>query len=183
MTGGESGRSLLWTQPYKNRIFEAMAEPVLVVEKLTKDYDSYRAVDAVSFEIQKGQVMGLLGPNGAGKSTTIQMLVGITLPTGGQIRYFGRDFAKHRQASLQRINFASAYNTLQGRISVRENLLVFAGLYQVEQPKQKITELLDYFEIGRLANTQYWDLSAGERTRVNLAKSLLNDPERGGAHL
>lgn len=154
-----------------------MNEAVLAVRKLTKDYNTYRAVDGVSFELKRGQVLGLLGPNGAGKSTTIQMLTGITLPTSGSIHYFGRDFAKHRQAGLQRINFASAYNTLQGRISVRENLTVFAGLYGVAKPKQKIAELLDYFEIGRLAGHKYWDLSAGERTRVNLSKALLNDPE------
>lgn len=154
-----------------------MSQPVLEVSKLVKDYDDYRAVDHISFAIQKGQVMGLLGPNGAGKSTTIQMLTGITTPTGGTIKYFGHDFAKHRQACLQRINFASAYNTLQGRIAVRENLRVFAGLYGVAKPERKINELLEYFQIDRLAKTLFWDLSAGERTRVNLAKSLLNDPE------
>lgn len=154
-----------------------MAEIVLQIENLVKDYDAYRAVDAVSFVVRRGQVMGLLGPNGAGKSTTIQMLTGVTLPTAGHIRYFGRDFARHRQACLQRINFASAYNTLQGRLSVLENMLVFAGLYGVKQPRQKIAELLEYFEIGRLARHRYWDLSAGERTRVNLAKALVNDPE------
>lgn len=154
-----------------------MATPVLEVNKLTKIYGSYRAVDGVSFTIRKGEVLGLLGPNGAGKSTTIQMLVGITLPSSGTVKYFGQDFKANPKDSLRRINFASAYNTLQGRMSVRENLIVFAGLYGVKKPKQKIEELLDYFEIQDLASHRYWDLSAGERTRVNLAKSLLNDPE------
>jgi ABC-2 type transport system ATP-binding protein len=154
-----------------------VAEAVLKVDKLTKDYGAYPAVDGVSFKIARGQVMGLLGPNGAGKSTTIQMLVGITLPTSGRIQYFGQDFARHRQACLQRINFASAYNTLQGRLTVYQNLLVFAGLYQVPEPKLKIAELLERFEIGRLAKHKYWDLSAGERARVNLAKALVSDPE------
>jgi ABC-2 type transport system ATP-binding protein len=154
-----------------------MAEFVLEVTELLKDYDDYRAVDGVSFAIKRGQVMGLLGPNGAGKSTTIQILLGITTRTSGSISYFGQDFDKHRQASLQRINFASAYNTLQGRLTVKENLLVFAGLYGVHSPQAKIAELLDYFEAGRLAKHRYWDLSAGERTRINLTKALLNDPE------
>jgi ABC-2 type transport system ATP-binding protein len=154
-----------------------VATPVLEVNKLTKIYGSYRAVDGVSFTIRKGEVLGLLGPNGAGKSTTIQMLVGITLPTSGTVKYFGQDFKSAPKDALRRINFASAYNTLQGRMSVRENLLVFAGLYGVADPKQKIEQLLDYFEIQDLAAHRYWDLSAGERTRVNLAKSLLNDPE------
>ncbi len=151
--------------------------PILAVDKLVKNYDGFRAVDDVSFTVQKGQVLGLLGPNGAGKSTTIQMVVGITEPSSGTISYFGDDFKAHRQSALQRINFASAYNTLQGRMTVKENLLVFAGLYQVPKPRRKIAELLDYFEITAFADHKYWDLSAGERTRVNLVKALLNDPE------
>ncbi|MCA9332391.1 ABC transporter ATP-binding protein [Candidatus Saccharibacteria bacterium] len=154
-----------------------MSENILEVKDLVKNYDSYRAVDNISFSIKKGQVLGLLGPNGAGKSTTIQILVGVTLPTSGKISYFRKDFFKHPQESLQRINFASAYNTLQGRITVKENLLVFAGLYQVKDPMNRISELLEYFEIRRLADHKYWDLSAGERTRVNLVKAMLNNPE------
>lgn len=154
-----------------------MSEVVLKVEKLTKDYGAYRAVDSISFEIKRGQVLGLLGANGAGKTTTIQMLVGITNYSAGRVFYFGQDFAAHRQNSLQRINATSAYNTLLGRITVRENLMTFAGLYQVSNRQAKIAELLDKFEIGHLAGELYTNLSAGERTRVNLAKSLLNDPE------
>ena len=141
-----------------------MNQPVLVVDRLTKDYGGYRAVDAISFSIERGQVLGLLGANGAGKSTTIQMLLGITTSTAGTISYFGQAFdPRHRQHCLQRINFTSAYNTLQGRISVLENLIVFAGLYNVRKPRRKIDSLLDYFDIGRLANQRYYDLSAGER--------------------
>ncbi len=154
-----------------------MNQPVLEVKNLVKQYGKFTAVNKVSFSVPKGKVIGLLGPNGAGKTTTIQMLLGITLPTSGQISYFGQDFATHSQASLSRINFASAYNTLQGRITVMENLLVFARLYGVAQPKQKIAELMKYFEVERVAKQLYWDLSAGEQTRVNLIKSLLNDPE------
>jgi ABC-2 type transport system ATP-binding protein len=121
--------------------------------------------------------MGLLGPNGAGKSTTIQMLLGVTERTAGSIKYFGKDFPKHRQECLQRINFSSAYNTLQDRLSVTENLQVFAALYQIKNPHQKIAELLDYFEMNRLSKQRYKSLSAGERARVNLSKALLNDPE------
>jgi len=154
-----------------------MAESVLKVEKLVKDYGSYRAVSGISFEIERGQVLGLLGPNGAGKTTTIQMLIGITNSTSGRISYFGRDFINHKQASLQRINSTSAYNTLLGRISVKENLMTFAGLYGVTDRQAKIAQLLDKFEVSHLADRRYIDLSAGERTRVNLAKSLLNDPE------
>lgn len=150
---------------------------ILEVENLTKIYGNYTAVDHISFSLEKGQILGFLGPNGAGKTTTIQMLLGISTVDGGSIKYFGKDFFKNRVESLSRINFASAYNTLQGRISVWENLLVFAGLYSVKKPKKRILELTEYFEVGELLNHRFWDLSAGQKTRVNIIKSLLNNPE------
>lgn len=152
-------------------------QPILQVDRLTKDYGSFRAVDEISFAVKSSQVVGLLGPNGAGKTTTIQMLLGITKHNAGSIRYFDMDFVTHRQACLQRINFASSFNTLQGRISVVENLLVFAGLYQVHQPKAQIMKLVKYFEIEDLLSMRFWDLSAGQKTRVILVKALLNNPE------
>lgn len=154
-----------------------MSEPILEVKNLVKNYGSFRAVDNISFIVPKGKVIGLLGPNGAGKTTTIQVLLGITLLNGGTIKYFGEDFDKNKQYCLQRINFASAFNTLQGRISVWENLLVFAYLYALKKPKKKITELAEYFEITDLLPQRYWDLSSGQKTRVNIIKSLLNDPQ------
>lgn len=152
-------------------------DSVLVVDHLTKNYGSFRAVDAISFAVPRGQAIGLLGPNGAGKSTTIQMLLGITAPTAGAITYFGKNFFAARQACLQRINFSSSFNTLQGRITVWENLLVFAELYEVAQPKRKIKRLAEHFRITDLFPTRFWDLSSGQKTRVNLVKALLNDPE------
>lgn len=151
--------------------------PDLEVHKLVKKYGSFHAVDGISFTVPKGKVIGFLGPNGAGKTTTIQILLGITLPTSGEIRFFGEDFSTHRQRCLQRINFTSAFNTLQGRITPWENLIVFAHLYNVRNPEKKIRDLFDYFEINDVINEQYMNLSAGQKTRVNLAKSLLNDPE------
>lgn len=154
-----------------------MSEIILEVNKLIKNYGSFRAVDGISFTVPRGKVVGFLGPNGAGKTTTIQMLLGITLNNGGTVKYFDKDFAKHRLVCLQRINFTSAFNALLGKISVKENLLVFAGLYQVKHAKEKIQKLLQYFEITDLAQEVYQNLSAGQKTRVNLVKSLLNDPE------
>jgi ABC-2 type transport system ATP-binding protein len=151
--------------------------PLLEVHHLTKDFGRFRAVDDISFAIPRGKVIGLLGPNGAGKTTTIQMLLGITTPTFGRITYFGKEFFAHRQECLQRINYASSFNTLQGRISVWENLLVYGHLYGMRKPEGRIRELAAYFEITSLLNTRYWDLSAGQKTRVNLIKALLNDPE------
>lgn len=154
-----------------------MSEIVLKVENLVKNYGVFRAVDGISFSVPRGKVVGFLGPNGAGKTTTIQMLLGITERSSGSIRYFGDDFFKNREKCLQKINFASAFNTLLGRISVMENLLVFAGLYQVKNPKKKITYLAAYFQVEDVLAQPYWDLSSGQKTRVNLMKSLLNDPE------
>ncbi len=122
---------------------------VLQVKNLTKQFNSptgeFTAVDNISFDLKEGEVLGLLGPNGAGKTTTIQMLLGITTPSKGTISYFGKDFFVHQQESLQNINFTSAFNTLQGRTTIWENLLVFSKLYQVKNPEQKITELVSYF--------------------------------------
>jgi ABC-2 type transport system ATP-binding protein len=154
-----------------------MADVILQVEHIVKNYGSFRAVDGISFSVPRGKVVGLLGPNGAGKTTTIQMLLGVTLKTGGTIKYFGKDFDRHHQYCLQRINFTSAFNTLLGRISVWQNLIVFAGLYQVKNPKKKIMELAKYLEITDLLHELYQNLSAGQKTRVNFVKSLLNDPE------
>src|SRR6516225_12311805 len=109
-------------------------EALLEVKDLVKDFGRFRAVDGISFVIPRGKIIGLLGPNGAGKTTTIHMLLGITTPTSGRIVYFGREFDSHRQECLQRINYASSFNTLQGRISVRENLQVFARLYGLTAP-------------------------------------------------
>jgi ABC-2 type transport system ATP-binding protein len=151
--------------------------PVLEVERLTKLYGAFRAVDGISFQLNRGQILGLLGPNGAGKTTTIQMLVGITLPDGGSIRYFGMDLQRKREACLQRVNFASSYNMLQNRITVWENLIVYARLYAVHSPEAKIREMGAYFGITRLMDQRFMTLSAGQKTRVNLVKALLNDPE------
>ncbi len=158
-----------------------MAKSVIEVKNLVKHYgpagSGFTAVNNISFSVKEGEVVGFLGPNGAGKTTTIQMLLGITSLTSGTINYFGKDFQKHREESLQRINFASAFNTLQGRMSVMENLLVFARLYSVKNPKKKIMELIEYFKSEDLLNKIYYHMSAGQKTRINIIKSLLNDPD------
>lgn len=150
---------------------------VLEVQNLRKVYGAYTAVDGISFSVGRGEIVGFLGPNGAGKTTTIQILLGVTTANGGTISYFGHDFVTHREACLQRINTTSAFNTLMGRISVWENLVVFAELYQIPDAHKKIVTLLEQLEANELSDRLYKDLSSGQKTRVNFAKALLNDPE------
>lgn len=154
---------------------------VLKVKNLTKTFGpsigGFAAIDNISFELKEGEILGLLGPNGAGKTTAIQMLLGITIPDSGEIRYFGKDFFIHPQYCLSRLNFTSAFNNLQGRTTVWENLLVFAGLYQVKNYVSKIKKLVSRFEMDDLVHKRYFDLSTGQKTRANFIKALINDPE------
>ena len=154
-----------------------MGEKVLEVTDLTKKFDDFVAVNKLSFSIKKGEIVGLLGPNGAGKTTTFQLLLGLTQPTGGEISYFGKPLTAYREEILGRINHTSGYSRLPWRMTVMENLKVYALLYEIKDMDQKIMELLEIFEIAKYANKQYQDLSAGQKTRVSLAKAFINDPE------
>lgn len=144
---------------------------------LVKDFDGFRAVDGLSFSIEEGKITGLLGPNGAGKTTTIQMLLDIITPTSGSIKIFGEKFDTSREEILSRINFSSPYVALPTNLTVMENLLTFARLYSVKNPKQKINELSDFFEIRHLLDKITASLSTGQLTRVNLTKAFINDPK------
>ncbi|MBI4004613.1 ABC transporter ATP-binding protein, partial [Candidatus Roizmanbacteria bacterium] len=154
-----------------------MADTILEVKHLVKEFNSFRAVDDVSFVIPQGKVIGFLGPNGAGKTTTIHILLGIMLPTAGSITYFGKNLREHRQEILDRINYTSAYASMQWRLTVVENLLVFAKLYRIKKPQQKIENLAEQLNATDLLYRPHGSLSAGQKSRVNLVKSLLNDPE------
>lgn len=154
-----------------------MSEAIVVVEHLRKEFDGTVAVADLSFSVQRGEIVGLLGANGAGKTTTIQVLLGLTTPTSGTVRIFGRDFERNRVAILQRCNFSSAYTGLPSNLKVWENLLIFSKLYEVPDYRRKTDELLALFEIAHLKKKITGHLSSGESTRVNLCKALLNDPE------
>jgi ABC-2 type transport system ATP-binding protein len=156
---------------------ELFHTPIIEVEELTKEFDGTVAVNRLSFTVPRGQILGLLGANGAGKTTAIQMLLGLIKPTSGAIRVFGQDLESRRIEILQRANFSSAYASLPGNLRVWENLLVFSRLYGVNGAADRITRLLEMFEIGHLKGALTGQLSSGESTRVNLCKSLLNDPE------
>ena len=153
--------------------------PALAVENLTKRYPggTAPAVDAISFEVAPGGTVGLLGGNGAGKTTTIAMVLGLLIPTGGRIVALGHDMARDRFAALARMNFSSPYLALPHRLSVRENLTVYAHLYDVARPARRIAELADELDLGELLDRPSGQLSAGQKTRVALAKSLINRPE------
>jgi len=150
---------------------------IVEVSGLTKVFDNHkRAVDAISFEMFEGEILGLIGPNGAGKTTTLQMLLGLTTPTSGNVRIFGLDMASGREEILRQVNFSSSYISLPYSLTVEENLTVFSRLYGVKNYREKITELLAIFEIGEIRRTPVRRLSSGQMTRVCLCKALLNSP-------
>jgi ABC-2 type transport system ATP-binding protein len=147
------------------------------VSALTKRYRATLAVDNISFTVPVGETIGLLGGNGAGKTTTIAMLLGLLVPTAGAIRMLGHDMAKDRFAALARINFSSPYVALPQRLTVAENLRVYAHLYNVPKMEQRIRDLADELGLHGLLSRRAGQLSAGQKTRVALAKSLINKPE------
>ncbi len=151
--------------------------PLIETRHLCKTYPETRALDDLSFTLERGQILGLLGPNGAGKTTAIHILLGLLESSGGEVRVFGLSPLKDRHAIAKRLNFSSAYVQLPSNLKVIENLNVFARIYNVPDPRKKIAELLELFEIGGMRNRLAGSLSAGEKTRLNLAKCLLNDPE------
>ena len=127
-----------------------MPPAIVEVRNLTKRFERVTAVNGISFEIYQGEILGMLGPNGAGKTTTIQMLLGITTPTGGDIRIFGLDMNRRREEILGQVNFSSSYVSLPQSLTVYENLRVFAQLYHVRNYREKINSLLSVFEIAHL---------------------------------
>jgi len=154
-----------------------MADNAIQVQSLTKRFADLAAVDDVSFAVARGTVTGLLGGNGAGKTTTLAMLLGLLLPTSGQVRVLGEDMVANRFRVLPRINFSSPYFDLPLRLTVRENLTVYARLYGIRAVRARVRELAGTFGLEPLLDRPYGQLSAGERTRVALARSLLNEPE------
>ncbi len=135
------------------------------------------AVDGISFEVGRGEIVGLLGPNGAGKTTTIDILLGILKPTSGSVRIAGVDLAEERSRALADTNFAAVYATLPGNLTVAQNLRFFGMIYGVKNLAGRIEELLKQFQLERFRNTKCGVLSSGEQTRVSLAKALLNRPQ------
>ncbi len=154
-----------------------MTTPVIQVEGLTKCYGHLAAVDNVSFVVPAGSTCGLLGGNGAGKTTTLSMLLGLLLPSAGSIRVLGENMLRHRYRVLARMNFSSPYVDLPHRLTVLENLSVYARLYGLKDRTRRIERLAEDLDVAAFLDRAYGSLSAGQKTRVGLAKALLNDPE------
>ena len=151
--------------------------PAIALRALTKVYKGRPAVDGVSLDIPPGSVCGLLGGNGAGKTTTIGMIMGLILPTSGEVRVLGTDMARDRHRVLGRMNFESPYVDMPHRLTVRQNLDVFARLYGLADRRARIAELEGELALGAFMDRPAGALSAGQKTRVALAKALLNRPE------
>lgn len=149
----------------------------IVAESLTKRYADVLAVEDLSFTLAAGGTLGLLGGNGAGKTTTIAMLLGLLLPSAGRITVLGHDMARDRHAALARMNFSSPYIALPGKLSVRENLRVYGHLYNVPKLEARIADLAAQLDLHAFLDRPAGQLSAGQKTRVALAKSLVNRPD------
>jgi ABC-2 type transport system ATP-binding protein len=147
------------------------------VRDLTKIYGAVTAVDRISFTLAEGTTVALLGGNGAGKTTTIAMLLGLVVPSAGEVRVFGEDVSRNRGAVAHRMNFQSPYVDLPARLSVKENLTVYAGLYGIANAAERIAYIAEDLQITPLLDRPTGKLSAGQKTRVGLAKALLNAPD------
>jgi ABC-2 type transport system ATP-binding protein len=149
---------------------------ILNVSHLGKRYGSIKAVDDISFEVGRGEIVGLLGPNGAGKTTTINMLLSALAPSSGSIHIDGIDLTKARAEALGRTNFAAVYAPLPGNMTVFQNLHIFGLLYAVRDLRSRIETLLAQFDLIHLRDTKCGVLSSGEQTRVSIAKAMINAP-------
>ncbi len=154
-----------------------MDSSVIEVQNLTKVFQETVAVDGISFRVTQGELLGFLGPNGAGKTTTIAMLLGVIAPTRGEIRLLGQPMPARRGSVLSRVNFSSPYSALPTSLTVRENLLVYAHLYNVPDSRRTLLRLAETFGVTHLLDRRTGRLSSGELARVNLVKAFLNDPE------
>jgi ABC-2 type transport system ATP-binding protein len=154
-----------------------MSTPVIVVDQLVKIYQRGMAVDGISFVLPHGTVTGLLGGNGAGKTTTIAMIMGLLTPTSGTVQVLGCGMPRHRYRVLHRMNFESPYVEMPMRLTVRQNLTVFGRLYGVAGVAERIAALGEALDLTDLLDRPSGKLSSGQKTRVSLAKALINSPE------
>jgi len=153
------------------------SDAAIEVRDLRKSYGRVDAVKGITFAVRRGTTTALLGGNGAGKTTTLSMLLGVLAPTSGSVTVLGENMLTHRHRVLPRMNFTSPYVDLPKRLTVRENLAVFADLYGVRRARERIAHVAADCDVTTLLDRPYGKLSAGQRTRVSLAKAVLNEPD------
>ena len=146
------------------------------VKNLKKNYGLKNAVKDISFEIKENEILGLLGPNGCGKTTTIGMMLGLLKPTSGEIYIDGKKIEESRIEILKKINFISPYIELPKKLTVRQNLIVYGKLYNVENLNQRVEYLIEKLRLSDLLHRITGELSSGQKNRISLAKALINDP-------
>jgi len=149
---------------------------VVTVTNVVKRFGETIAVRGISFSAERGEILGLLGPNGAGKTTTMHMMLGLTSHDEGSVRILDLEMPKDRYQILQRVNFASAYVSLPANLTIDESLYVYGKLYNVKDPKRRAKEVLEELEVDLPGSALAGPLSAGQKTRLNLCKALLNKP-------
>ena len=148
----------------------------LNVIELSKDYDGKNAVKNISFEVNQNEIIGILGPNGCGKTTTIGMILGLLKPTKGKILINGKEIENQRVDLLNNLNFISPYVELPKKLTVKQNLEIYGRLYDVKNLNSKIEYLLEKLRLNEIINKVTGELSSGQKNRVSLAKSIINDP-------
>ena len=151
--------------------------PPIAIERLVKIYKTVPAVDGISFTLAPGTITALLGGNGAGKTTTIASIMGLITPTSGRVSVLGAQMPQQRYRVLHRMNFESPYVEVPMRLTVRQNLKVFGKLYDVDHLRERIGELAQELDLTDLLDRPTGNLSAGQKTRVSLAKALINTPD------
>lgn len=154
-----------------------MSSPVVEVRNLSKRFGGFTAVDGISFQIGRGEILGLLGPNGAGKTTTFQMMLGLVTPSSGSIHMFGLDLQSNREMILQQVNFSSTYISLPFSLTVEENLRVVARLYGMSNIAARVDDMVRKLEMFEWRHKLTRKLSSGQMTRLTLAKALLTEPK------
>ena len=151
-------------------------QKVIIVENLSKKYQEKEAVKNISFTIKENEILGLLGPNGCGKTTTIAMMLGLLKPSEGRVLIHGKDIERNRISLLHKMNFISPYIELPKKLTVKENLIVYAKLYGVNKTSQRIEYLSEKLRLDEFIDKKTGELSSGQKNRVSLAKALINEP-------
>jgi len=149
---------------------------MIEVINLTKSFQNNEAVNNINFNIGENEIIGLLGPNGCGKTTTIAMILGLLKPTKGKILINKKNIENHRIDLLHKMNFISPYIELPKKLTVKQNLIVYAKLYNVKNIDEQIEYLSSALRLDKFINNLTGELSSGQKNRVSLAKSLINNP-------